>query len=960
MAAKRLSRIVQAFMAKWLFLPAIVGLLVGSAVWIRIEAQAIQNEQERYARTVAEHVNTYLKQSRRYLNFFALLVEEKGFGVDHLRSFPRYSSTVRTVYLLNASKEIVDAAPKEAQKTGIHEVVHSASVRDGLYLTSAYTSKFHDKIVVGLARPASGDRMLLAELDLRSLQSSLQKLTYQMEGGTAFVTDASGNLLAHPNMSLVHRQINLEQIEPLAKLQKGETVSGFQQRKGAIHFISATNVRFGDWKVGVERKALPLFAHTLWIIGLSLTALMALFGTAAFLFHRRLRSMVIHPLSRFTDELDALEHGNDSPNKDPEDRITGMGSCSELWTLWQHFSYMREAVRQREAALRANEEDLRTTLQSIGDGVVVTDEHGRITRMNPAATELTGWDLEGARGQDLFEVLKLVNTQTGDVCDNPVHTVISTGRSQELANHTALIDREGRKYQIADSASPIRDDEGNITGVVFVFRDVTEKYRQEEALRESERTMQTLLSNLPGLAYRCANEPDWPMEFVSRGCEELLEYTPEELVSRDAREYGQLIHPEDAPRVDREVQEALSQGSAFELEYRIRTKSGEERWVWEKGRAVGRDAHGRQILEGFVTDITEYKEFQEKLNFLSFHDTLTGLYNRNFFEEEMSRLGDGRYSPVGIIVCDLDGLKFVNDTLGHQSGDTMLVDIARLLQTIFRSSDIVARIGGDEFAVLLTHSSHKITEYLARRLRRSVEEYNRNDPWIPLSLSIGYAVSERGTTDMQALFREADNRMYREKIQREGSARSAAVHALTRALEARDFITEGHSERLQHLMAAMARALNMSEEKVNDLILLAQFHDLGKVGVPDRILFKPGPLTEEEMEEMQKHCEIGHRIAHSVSDLAPIAEWILSHHEWWDGRGYPRGLKGEEIPLPCRILAIADAYDTMTSERPYKEAVSADAAIQELRRCAGTQFDPVLVEQFVAILHDFRAGHDDA
>lgn len=357
---------------------------------------------------------------------------------------------------------------------------------------------------------------------------------------------------------------------------------------------------------------------------------------------------------------------------------------------------------------------------------------------------------------------------------------------------------------------------------------------------------------------------------------------------------------------------------------------------------------GEERLLAVVRDIDERKRAQEQLRYLSLHDFLTGLYNRSYFEQEMRTLGKG--AGVGFIVCDVDGLKLVNDSLGHDAGDRLLVAAAEILRRCLPEGAVASRIGGDEFAALIPGGDAGVLAGACGCIRKAVADYNAAHPELPLSLSVGQAYSDEVGGDITAVFRAADDHMYREKLHSSRSARSALPHALTRALEARDFLTEGHAHRLQELVTMLARHIGLPEHKMVDLRLLAQFHDLGKIGIPDHILFKPGPLTLEEAAEMRRHCEIGYRIALAAPDLAPIADWILKHHEWWNGGGYPLGLKGEEIPLECRILAIADAYDAMTSDRPYRKALTHEQAVAELLRGAGTQFDPRLVEEFVRAL----------
>lgn len=348
----------------------------------------------------------------------------------------------------------------------------------------------------------------------------------------------------------------------------------------------------------------------------------------------------------------------------------------------------------------------------------------------------------------------------------------------------------------------------------------------------------------------------------------------------------------------------------------------------------------------------ELRQANQALDYLSCHDPLTGLYNRAYFEEELNTLA---LSAEGIILCDIDGLKMVNDTLGHEAGNTVLVaaanSICQAVADLIEEDLGVFRIGGDEFALIVYRCSSAGLETICQRIAAEVASYNAANPTVPLSLSTGFAVREH-TKSINEIFAEADNNMSREKLHRGQSARSAMIEGLVKALEARDFVTGSHADRMQQLAVQLAAALKLPDHTVNDLKLLGRFHDLGKVGIPDRILNKPAKLTPEEYEEMKRHPEIGKSIAETIPDLVPIADWILKHHERWDGKGYPLGLKETEIPLACRIIAIVDAFDAMTSDRPYRAALPQSEAIAELKKHAGTQFDPKLVDLFIAIISE--------
>ncbi len=465
--------------------------------------------------------------------------------------------------------------------------------------------------------------------------------------------------------------------------------------------------------------------------------------------------------------------------------------------------------------------------------------------------------------------------------------------------------------------------------------------KAEARLEESEEQFRQMFNKQQAMMW-LADPATLRIIYANEAAQRYYGYSLEEFKKKKLADVAMI--PEDQIKT---ISEMLRQDRNTCLEGKHRLASGELRDVEVRISLIS--LASREFFFDIIHDITERKQAEERLKYVSFHDPLTGLYNRAYFEEGMRRLDNNPgIDSVGLVVCDVDGLKVVNDTLGHQYGDRMLISTAKILAGCFGADAVVARIGGDEFVVVLENTTETELEEYCEKIRRELNNCSRDDQGISMSVSVGCAFTAEVSVTMTELYKEADNNMYREKLHRGQSARSAIVHTVMSLLEARDFITEGHADRLQDMVSSLGKAGGLTEGNLADLRLLAQFHDIGKVGIPDRILLKPGPLTKQEYIEMQRHCEIGHRIALSSPDLAPIANWILKHHEWWNGGGYPLGLSGQDIPLECRILAIADAYDAMTSDRPYRRAMPRAEAVAELARCSGTQFDPELVAKFIA------------
>ena len=338
----------------------------------------------------------------------------------------------------------------------------------------------------------------------------------------------------------------------------------------------------------------------------------------------------------------------------------------------------------------------------------------------------------------------------------------------------------------------------------------------------------------------------------------------------------------------------------------------------------------------------------KELNDIAIHDRLTGVYNRAFYESIIIELDKEENLPISIIIGDVNGLKLVNDAFGHFKGDMLLKKIVEILRISCRKEDIIARIGGDEFIIILPSSDAEIAERVMRDIRESCEKADFHP--IKPSISLGFSVKYHIKQSINDVIKEADDYMYKRKLLESKSTRSSIIDSLQKTLEETTFETREHAKRLENLSVRLGKELRLPENNLDDLLLVAMLHDIGKIAIPPNIITKPGKLTKKEWDIIKRHPEIGYQIASSSPELRGIAQLILSHHERWDGEGYPQKLKGEEIPLLARIVAIVDSFDAMTQDRSYHKGISEYEALKEIKRCSGTQFDPYIAEKFIDMM----------
>lgn len=550
---------------------------------------------------------------------------------------------------------------------------------------------------------------------------------------------------------------------------------------------------------------------------------------------------------------------------------------------------------------------------------------------------------------NMGEVAFLINDYHEIICMNPVANRFFVGRKESVSEILKILDqgdhkRTPVKIRVDDDIRWFYvnkndfDIKRKLTSYMLV--DFTDRHQAETALKESEEKHRLLITQMAqGLAVHeiILDEAGKPVDYrfldANDSYERLVNLKREKIIGKTALELSPDL---DCSWIEKYGQVAMT-GEPVRFEH----YNGKLDKYFE---VVAYAPRVKQFAV-IISDSTERKKAEQEILYLSYHDYLTGLHNRRFYEEELERLDIPINLPITLIMADVNGLKLINDSFGHVMGDELLKKAARLITEASPEGSIIARLGGDEFIVILPQTDIFQAVEIINDLKSKTSD-EKIDAF-DISISFGYETKDMEDQDIQEIYKRAEDDMYRHKLYESASIKNKTIELIMNTLYEKSSREMLHSRRVSELCKSIAVEMNLNKDAINQIGAAGLMHDIGKMGIDEKILNKQGQLNFEEWQEIQRHPEIGYRILSSSSEFSELAKYVFEHHERWDGKGYPNKLAGQKISIQARIIGVADAYDAMTCDRTYRKGLSDPEAIAELKRYSGIQFDPEVTRIFI-------------
>lgn len=525
--------------------------------------------------------------------------------------------------------------------------------------------------------------------------------------------------------------------------------------------------------------------------------------------------------------------------------------------------------------------------------------------------------------EDLYR--KEIADKSNEMCSKALNSM-STVKEKRYTNEGIKVD---------STVFPLTDDNGELEGIAGIDIPIISK---EESITEM------ILDSLQaGIFYK---DRELGYLYTNKKFDDLLSKDKESIIENKNPLNESIC--ESKNKFIQEDKKVFETKKTVKKEEKIELGNGENLYTEIIKTPVLNDNNEVSGIIGLLLDITDRKKIEKKLKYLSYTDILTKVYNRTCFEEKAKKIFKEENLPMGIIMGDTNGLKIVNDTLGHEEGDELLKLTTKVLKDVCKGNELIFRIGGDEFAIIIPKAKENECETLIKNIIDSCNNYKHD--LIKISIALGYSVTYDLDKSIYDTLKEAEDMVYRKKLLEKNSFNSSVISSLQATLQEKSLETKAHTERVVENSIKIGERLSLPLSVMDELILVAKLHDIGKIGINESILLKLDNLTEEEFGIIKSHTEKGYRIIKAANHLESVAKGVLTHHERWDGNGYPLKLKEDKIPLIARIVSVADAYDVMTTNRVYKNALSKDEAIRELKKNSGKQFDPNIVKVFIECL----------